>query len=145
MRKYWIHLLMHKLPYLPHGHMTHHEMWDRENVEAKYLVAESVVHHSLFDGILQVVVNIVVQNMCFLGVPRHKFSRLVHNVVVTYLLTEAHAGLDLPWATHRVFPEIFGGAARHEIHHHVHKCCYHQFFRYLDDLLGYGPPRKRPG
>jgi len=138
---YWIHLLMHRWPQLPHGHMVHHEL-NGESIEgkARFLEAEHVVNHSLLDGALQVAVNIFVQNLPLLGEPKHKLSRLVHNVVVTYLLTEAHAGLDLPWSSHRVFPELFGGALRHEVHHRLHKCCFHQFFKYLDDLLGYGPP-----
>lgn len=138
---YWIHLGMHCWPNGPHGHSVHHEVSvsDKKS-HTKFLEAELVVNHSLFDGALQVGVNIIVQNLHLWGGPKHKLSRYLHNILVTYLLTEAHAGLDLPWATHRVFPEIFGGALRHEIHHHLHKCCFHQFFRYIDDFLGYGPP-----
>lgn len=138
---YWIHLSMHKWPQLPLGHMVHHEASGKHGEgTATFLEPEHVVNHSLLDGALQVAVNIFVQNLPLLGCPKHKLSRLVHNVLVTYLLTEAHAGLDLPWGSHRVFPELFGGALRHEIHHRLHKCCFHQFFMYLDDLLGYGPP-----
>jgi cholesterol 25-hydroxylase len=138
---YWIHLLMHRFPHAPHGHMVHHEVSTANGkCHTKFLEAELVVNHSLMDGALQVGVNIVVQNLCLWGGPKHKLCRYLHNVLVTYLLTEAHSGLDLPWASHRVFPEIFGGAVRHEIHHHIHKCCFHQFFKYLDDLFGYGPP-----
>jgi len=99
-----------------------------------------VVNNSLVDAVLQVSTNIVVQNLPLLGVGKHKLSRLLHNVVVTYLLTEAHAGLDLPWGSHRLCPGVLGGAPRHEAHHHLHRCCFHQFFTYLDDLLGLGPP-----
>lgn len=140
---YWLHLAMHKFPNLPHGHSVHHEMVESTGrPQLQFLEAEAVVNHSLLDGALQVTVNIFVQNLPLLWVPKHKLSRLIHNVVVTYLLVEAHAGLDLPWATHKVFPTIFGGAARHELHHQLHKCCYHQFFKYLDDILGYSPPKK---
>jgi len=138
---YWIHLFMHRWPQLPHGHMVHHEhSGGHGEGKSPFLEPEHVVNHSLADGALQVAVNILVQNLPLLGVQKHKLSRLVHNVVVTYLLTEAHAGLDLPWASHRLFPEVFGGALRHEVHHRLHKCCFHQFFKYLDDMLGYGPP-----
>eukprot|EP00747_Dinoflagellata_sp_TGD_P035684 gnl/TRDRNA2_/TRDRNA2_138017_c0_seq2.p1 gnl/TRDRNA2_/TRDRNA2_138017_c0~~gnl/TRDRNA2_/TRDRNA2_138017_c0_seq2.p1 ORF type:complete len:258 (-),score=18.95 gnl/TRDRNA2_/TRDRNA2_138017_c0_seq2:147-920(-) len=138
---YWIHLLMHRWPRLPHGHMVHHEL-SGEMPGARFLEADSVVNHSLADGALQVAVNILVQNLPLCGRPKHKLSRFLHNILVTYLLTEAHSGLDLPWSTHRIFPGVFGGALRHEAHHHMHTCCYHQFFIYLDDLLGYGPPEK---
>jgi sterol desaturase/sphingolipid hydroxylase (fatty acid hydroxylase superfamily) len=137
---YWLHLFMHRFHWLPHGHNLHHE--HSERCGSKFLEAEAVVNHSLVDGALQVIVNIFVQNLTIYGLPKHKLSRLLHNVVVTYLLTESHAGLDLPWASHRVFPELFGGAWRHEIHHQYHRCCFHQFFTYLDDLLGYGPPSR---
>lgn len=137
---YWLHLAMHCYPRLPHGHGLHHELSSGANGD-KFLESSAVVNHSLLDGTLQVAVNICVQNLpLFGGLPKHKLSRLLHNILVTYMLTEAHAGLDLPWATHRVFPEVFGGAFRHEVHHHAHRCCYHQFFKYLDDALGFGPP-----
>lgn len=142
---YWIHLFMHIFPRLPHGHSVHHELVEANVSGGKvaFLEAESVVNHSLADGLMQVCVNIAVQNIPLFGLPKHKLSRLLHNVLVTYLLVEAHAGLDLPWSTHRVFPEVFGGAIRHEIHHQSHRCCFHQFFTYLDDVLGYGPPAPR--
>jgi len=141
---YWIHLSMHLFPLGFLGHMIHHELAvakTEEKAKVQFLEAEAVVNHSLLDGTLQVVVNIVVQNLQLWGMPKHKLSRLLHNILVTYLLTEAHCGLDLPWGSHRLCPWLFGGAPRHEIHHQSHRHCYHQFFMYLDDLLGYGPPK----
>jgi len=139
---YWIHLLMHRFPRFPHGHGMHHELSSlgSDATKTEFVEAASVVNHTLIDGGLQVVVNICVQNLPLLGCPKHKMSRLLHNILVTYMLTEAHAGLDLPWCCHRVFPEVFGGSLRHEIHHHLHRCYYHQFFKYLDDFFGYGAP-----
>mmetsp|Transcript_116964 Transcript_116964/g.212732 ORF Transcript_116964/g.212732 Transcript_116964/m.212732 type:complete len:341 (-) Transcript_116964:50-1072(-) len=139
---YWVHLAMHRFHWLPHGHEIHHTM-RVDSAQHEYIEAEHVVHHSLVDGFLQVIVNIVVQNLSlFGGLPKHKMSRLLHNIVVTYLLSEAHSGLDLPWAVHRILPGIVGGAYRHEIHHHSKGCCFHQFFCYLDDLLGLGPSQE---
>lgn len=137
---YWVHLAMHRMPWLPHGHEVHHSL-KVDPDQHEYIEAEHVVHHSIVDGGLQVIVNIVVQNLpLFGGMPKHKMSRLAHNVIVTYLLSEAHSGLDLPWGVHRILPGLVGGAYRHEIHHHRRDCCFHQFFCYLDDVLGHGPP-----
>ena len=60
------------------------------------LNALETVQHSYADGFLQVAVNIVVQQISpFAGFGgKHPLSRVLHNVVVTYLLTEAHAGSD---------------------------------------------------
>ena len=44
-------------------------------------------------------------------------SRALHNLMVTYLLTEAHSGYDLPFMSHRLFPGVFGGPVAHEQHH----------------------------
>lgn len=141
---YWLHLAMHRWPSLGHGHSVHHGWRGGAGADTKpsdrFLEAEVVVQHSFFDGSLQVLINILVQNLAPLGVGKHKFSRLLHNVVVTYLLTECHSGLDLPWGSHRLLPKIMGGAPRHELHHHTHRHCYHQFFTYLDSFLGCGPP-----
>ena len=55
---------------------------------------------------MKVGMNILVQNLpLFGGLPKHKLSRFVHNLLITYLLSESHAGLDLPWATHRTLPK----------------------------------------
>lgn len=128
---YWLHLLMHTFPRLPHGHNVHHELKVAEVGEAKvsFLEAESVVHHSFWDGGMQVLVNIAMQNLPLFGLPKHKLSRFIHNALVTYLLVETHSGLDLPWGIHRICPAVFGGAHRHEIHHQTHRSCFHQFFK----------------
>lgn len=137
---FWIHLAMHQCPARHHGHMIHHAFTDDSAGSGKYLEPEAVVNHSLLDGTMQVVTNILVQNIIIFGTPKHKLTRFVHNLLVTYLLTESHAGLDLPWLSHRLFPQVFGGAVHHEVHHHTHRHCFQQFFMYLDDLFGLGPP-----
>ena len=88
------------------------------------------------DSALQVIVNIVVQNcsLPFFG-RKHLFSRLLHNVVITYMLTEIHAGYDGFWSMHNLLPWLIGGAKRHEVHHGCGNQYFQQFFMYLDDLL----------
>ena len=77
------------------------------------------MQHSYLDGFLQVAVNILVQQISPFGGAKHVLSRLLHNLTVTYLLTEAHSGYrDLPFMSHNLFPELLGGAPRHEAHHH---------------------------
>mmetsp|Transcript_30600 Transcript_30600/g.62459 ORF Transcript_30600/g.62459 Transcript_30600/m.62459 type:complete len:284 (-) Transcript_30600:273-1124(-) len=96
------------------------------------------VQHSYIDGFLQVFVNIVVQQISPFGGFGHKhfMTRVLHNLLVTYLLSEAHSGYDLPWMSHRILPEFLGGAPRHERHHHDGRVYYHQYFKYLDDFFG---------
>jgi cholesterol 25-hydroxylase len=87
--------------------------------------------------VAQVLVNIIVQQVSPFGGPKHVLSRLLHNIVVTYLLCEAHSGYDLPWMSHRVFPAVFGGSVRHNAHHNKGDCYYQQFFKYIDDAAGF--------
>jgi len=135
---FWpLHLLMHRGPFrqLRSAHGYHHR-------KGHTLNALETVQHSYADGLLQVVVNICVQQLTPFGPVgcKHPLSRLVHNVVVTYLLCEAHSGYtDLPFMSHRLWPAVFGGAPRHERHHHDGKVAFQQFFTYLDDLFGFGP------
>lgn len=87
---------------------------------------------------VQVIVNIIVQQLSPWG-SKHVLSRLLHNLVVTYLLSESHSGYDLPFMSHRVFPAIFGGSPRHNAHHNRGDVYYQQFFMYIDDALGFTP------
>jgi hypothetical protein len=48
---------------------------------------------------------------------KHTLSRLAHNVLVTFLLVEAHAEFDTPISPHNLFPWVYGGALRHRYHH----------------------------
>merc|ERR1740130_2672566 len=76
------------------------------------------VQHSFIDGFLQVFVNIMVQKISPFGGAKHVMSRLIHNLSVTYLLSEAHSGYStLELMSHNIYPEIFGGSPRHETHH----------------------------
>ncbi len=67
----------------------------------------------------------------------HPMTRALHNIVVTYLLTETHSGYDMPWMLHNVLPHcILGGSPAHEEHHHGGRHHFQQFFLYLDWLIG---------
>lgn len=125
-----LHWLMHNGPtYLRHAHKVHHEAGGR-------ISAGDTVRHSLIDGGLQVGVNILVQFVTPWGSGKHPLSRFLHNLIVTWLLCEAHSGYDLPWMSHRVFPGICGGAPRHQIHHTKGVVYYQQFFCWIDDCFG---------
>lgn len=123
-------------------HLQHHDHYETAH---EPLHPMATFHHHFLDATLQVGINIVVQQVplafLFPG-PRHKLSKLLHNVVVTYLLVEAHCGFDLPFMSHRLFPAVFGGSVRHQIHHQVGKVYFHQFFRYLDDWWYPAPSSK---
>ena len=138
-----IHWLMHKSSWgqMRKVHGYHHR------VSSHTLNSLETVQHSYIDGFLQVVVNILVQQVTpFGGIgEKHVMSRLAHNVLVTYLLSEAHSGYDLPWMSHRLFPEFLGGAPRHEKHHHDGRVYYQQYFKYLDDFFGFTEKSLRIG
>lgn len=127
---FWLHWSMHSFCII--GSLTRHCVHHTQS----QLCASEVQHHSLIDGSLQVIVNIFVQN-CSLPCygKKHFLSRLLHNVLITYLLTEIHAGYDAPWSVHNLLPWIYGGAKRHEAHHVSGNKYFQQFFMYLDDSL----------
>lgn len=128
-----IHYLMHNLNIgqVRRVHGYHHRSTSTLN-------ALETVQHSYLDGFLQVFVNILVQQISPFGGPKHVMSRLAHNLIVTYLLSEAHSGYrDVPWMSHNLFPEILGGAPRHEAHHHNGRVYYQQYFKYIDDFFGF--------
>lgn len=133
---FWLHCAMHKASTITRGgsfsgaahflrksHREHH-------AKTGPLHAGEVVRHSLVDGSLQVVCNIVALNLLRL----HPLTRCFHNVVITYLLTECHSGFDCPWMPHRVLPGgVLGGSPRHEEHHRVGNRFFQQFGTWLDD------------
>jgi len=127
---YSIHWAMHKTSWGParKAHGYHHRMSNKKHS----LNALETVQHSYADAFLQVAVNIIVQNISPFGV-KHTLTRLLHNLFVTYLLTESHSGYDMEWMSHRIWPEFLGGSPRHDAHHHDGKVCYHQYFKYIDD------------
>jgi sterol desaturase/sphingolipid hydroxylase (fatty acid hydroxylase superfamily) len=129
----WIHYAMHVFKVQLSGHHQHHEIAEFANPTR--VLAADTVNHAPVDFLLQVAVNVFVQNIPIFGAPKHKLARFLHNIVVTGLLVESHAGYDGFWSTHRLFPGIFGGAVRHVEHHTKGKHFYQQFFCYLDDKV----------
>lgn len=114
-------------------HARHHDYYQHTDAPLHVM---NTFHHHFLDALAQVGINIIVQQIplafLFPG-PRHKLSKAVHNVLVTYLLVEAHSGLDAPFMSHRLFPAVFGGSVRHQVHHQLGVVYFHQFFKYLDD------------
>jgi hypothetical protein len=132
-----IHFIMHNIKntQIRKIHGYHHRSGSGTK---KSLNSLETVQHSYIDGFLQVFVNIVVQQISPFGGPKHVLSRLIHNLSVTYLLSEAHSGYSsLELMSHNIYPEIFGGAPRHETHHHNGRVYYQQYFKYIDDFFGF--------
>ena len=132
-----LHRAMHESLWLNRllGHRHHH----RSAGERRRVRASDVLDHSLVDGTLQVLANVLVQRYGPLGGPKNFLSRLVHNVVVTYLLTDSHA--DTPYRLSRLFPRLLKGANDHHAHHRHSGPPYQQFFGYFDAL--FAPPDKK--
>lgn len=138
---YWLHRLMHRAPSFGRwvAHSTHHG-------PAKSIRAHHVLEHSVLDGSLQVLTNILVQRRGAFGGPKSWLARILHNVIVTYLLTESHADLDQSpdkWqGVASYFPTVLKGVRRHRAHHANAAAPYQQFFGYLDDLFSTPAPVK---
>ena len=134
---YPIHYLLHKTNSgsIRKAHAFHHRMSGSKHA----LNSLETVQHSYADAFLQVSVNIIVQNISPFGGTKHALTRILHNLFVTYLLAESHSGYDLPWMSHRIWPEFLGGSPRHDAHHHDGKVCYHQYFKYIDDYFNFLP------
>ena len=125
---YPFHRSFHAAGSLPGWRQQHarHHAWSKE--EHAHNAVETV-QNSYLDAGVQVFINIFVQNLSPFGFgQKHPLSRAAHNLMVTYLLSEAHSGYDLPFQSHRLFPGIFGGSPRHEEHHQSGSVCFHQFF-----------------
>jgi len=122
---YPLHYLMHNFGPMKKFHHYHHRSSVVHPVET--------VQHSYVDGVLQVVVNVLVQQVTPFGGQKHILSRLAHNVLITYLLTESHVSAEPPWASYKLWPELFSG--RHRKHHEGGGGGYQQFGCWIDDLF----------
>eukprot|EP00128_Syssomonas_multiformis_P004828 Colp12_sorted_trinity150504_noHs@5572 len=121
---FWIHLAMHKVKSLQFLHRTHHTM--------KPLCVVEVLRHSIVDATLQIGTNILVLNLLRL----HPMARALHDIAVTYMLTEAHSNYNMPWMLHNIVPgDLLGGSPRHEMHHRNGRMYFQQFFTYADSIL----------
>jgi sterol desaturase/sphingolipid hydroxylase (fatty acid hydroxylase superfamily) len=122
---FWLHLAMHRIHGLYRFHRRHHQYGGDIDVH-------DVLRHGFVDASLQVLVNVAVLNLLQL----HPLSRRFHNVIVIYMLSESHSGLDLSFMLHRIVPfSLYGGAPHHHLHHKFGDRHYHQFFKYLDSAF----------
>ena len=135
---FWgIHWSLHTIPWLQPLHRTHHQHQYTSTTAGSIVRARDVLHHSLVDGTLQVLVNIVVQRTTVWGSVKTRCARALHNIVVIWMLTESHTTVR----SARVWRRWFRGVREHARHHHHHAGGHHraqryqQFFAYLDDGL----------
>ena len=150
-----IHWALHECSVFKRFHRVHHSH-RRRNGKCVHVEARDVLRHSLVDGSLQVLVNIAVQRHAPWGAVKSRLARALHNIFVTWMLTESHAASPYPC----VFRKWFVGVRDHRLHHlggemvmtrnvkngrhhtasdvAVLHLRYQQFFGYLDDLrIGY--------
>ena len=124
---FWVHVLMHtsKTVSWLTSHQQHHRYADEET-------AYRTVNHSMVDGALQVLVNILVQRHTPWGTAKSQLARLLHNVIVIELLVESHSSS----ARLQLARRLFHGVARHcEHHRNGGGAPYAQFFGYFDAWL----------
>jgi hypothetical protein len=93
------------------------------------LRARDVLTHSPSEGAMQVLVNIIVQRHTPWGSAKSRIARAIHNILVTWMLTESHSASPTP----RIARKLFAGVRRHRMHH-LGAPYYQQFFGYLDDF-----------
>lgn len=138
---FFVHWAMHDVPILRPYHTTHHSL-----PPGTLLGARDVLRHSFVDGSIQVLLNIMVQRHTLWGSVKTRLGRALHNILVTWMLTESHTSSSKP----HVFRRWLVGVREHRLHHcsvndggvmggsqtstygvhHRHQ----QFFGYLDDL-----------
>ena len=122
-----IHWAMHAIPRLRGLHSRHHsdaasivesnldkdKIWD--NNTSASLEARDVLRHSIVDGSLQVLCNVLVQqlNPWPDGGRKSRLARVLHNAIVTWMLTESHTVSPTP----NIFRRFFVGVREHRYHH----------------------------
>jgi hypothetical protein len=121
---FWIHLAMHAVPRvgLVLGHARHHKFDGTE--DPKHESCHRTVNHGLVDGMLQVLVNILVQRHTPWGEAKTRLARCCHNVAITFMLVESHSTSVAPRVTRR----LFAGVRDHHLHHRSRGPPYQQFF-----------------
>lgn len=140
-----VHWALHEVTFLQPFHRYHHyHHHHHSHGHAGVVEAQDVLQHSLLDGSLQVLVNILVQRHTVWGSVKTRFARALHNILVIWMLTESHTS-----SSHRFWARWLPGIRYHRWHHgstggeetseqqrlrrrrHYHR--YQQFFSYLDD------------
>ena len=133
---FW-HKAVHEIPLLRSVHRRHHNSPRPGRLESR-----DVLRHSLVDGTVQVLINIFVQRRLLLWGPvKSRLARAIHNVAVTWMLTESHTASPEPRVFRR-FGWVFRGVRDHRGHHLYHHRNsnakdfhqYQQFFGYLDTI-----------
>uniref|UniRef100_A0A7R9WML8 Fatty acid hydroxylase domain-containing protein n=1 Tax=Craspedostauros australis TaxID=1486917 RepID=A0A7R9WML8_9STRA len=124
-----IHLLMHQNRTIANimDHRRHHSL---QTTHGRSLEARDVLRHSLLDGSLQVLCNIGIQQYNPWGTRKTKLARMLHNCIVTWMLTESHTSTP----DFYVWRRWCVGVREHRLHHFgmkPHRM--QQFFGYLDD------------
>lgn len=92
-------------------HLRYHALPDKnygESVEAR-----DTLRHGLWDGSLQVLVNILVQRHSAWGTVKSRLARALHNVLITWRLAESHTASPFPNKWRR----FFVGEREHCYHH----------------------------
>ena len=129
---FFVHWAMHAAHFrMHHTHHRHHVMPSDKacDVMSWRLRARDVLVHSPVDGALQVITNILVQRSLPWGATKSRLARAAHNVMVTWMLAEAHTAAASP----RLARRVCVGVQRHRLHHDESEPFYQQFFGYLDD------------
>lgn len=116
-----IHWAMHEIPCLRYWHARHHEQQKMKNhhaatattTTAAPVESRDTLRHSLVDGSLQVLVNILVQRHAPWGAVKTRLARVLHNVLVIWMLTEAHSAAPTPC----IWRSMFAGVRDHYQHH----------------------------
>ena len=115
------HAAMHNHPALYALHAKHHQ--------SSVVRARDAVRVSVLEQLVDVSCSIWALKLS----GSHPLCRAMHNVVITYLIAELHAGYRFPWMLERVVP--FGlvmGPTKHIAHHANGAPHYAKFCAFLD-------------
>ena len=117
------HRAMHQIPVIRKLgiHDKHHSMNEK-------ITATDAVRHTFFDGTFDVLCSVYALKI----VGSHPLSRFTHNIVATWLITEAHSGYDFPWSISRMFQGLLISPKKHQAHHERGDKMYGKFFSVMD-------------
>lgn len=121
---FFVHWAMHGLRCFQRFHRRHHAH--------SHLEARDTLRHSVVDGSLQVIINIALQRHTLWGGVKTRLARLLHNIIVIWMLTESHAAAPTPY----VWRRWCVGVREHHRHHTGREgelVRHQQFFGYLDN------------
>lgn len=122
---FWFgHLAMHRAPRRLYKalHGKHHQ-----NPEVR---ASDTVRLTVVEEVVDVVCSIAALRL----LQAHPLSRMIYNIVITFMLVELHCGYNMPWSPQNLLPAVFAGSKRHHAHHRTGGQYYGKFFKWMDDL-----------